>query len=42
MKQRSGKYLAYAAALTVLASVFTLYAQPDFLVRLADQMWSCF
>lgn len=30
--------------LAVLASllVFALYTQPDFMVMLADQMWSCF
>lgn len=25
-----------------LLGVFTLYQEPDFLVQLADQLWSCF
>lgn len=31
-----------AAALAVLSGVFALYVHPDFLVTLADQIWSCF
>ena len=42
MRQRDGKYLAYAAALAVLAGVFALYTRPEFLVTLADQLWACF
>jgi hypothetical protein len=30
------------AALAVLLLVFSLYLQPDFLVMLADHVWSCF
>jgi len=26
----------------VLGSIFTLYGQPDFLVQMANQIWSCF
>lgn len=35
--------LAGAAALLVLlATVFALYTQPEFMVMLADQVWACF
>lgn len=33
--------LATLAAL-VLAGVFFLYTQPDFMVQMANQLWSCF
>lgn len=33
---------AYAGALAVLLAVFAAYTRPDFLVTLADQLWSCF
>ena len=33
---------AYATALAVLLAVFAAYTRPDFLVTLADQLWSCF
>ena len=29
-------------AVLVLLAVFALYAQPGFMVMLADQMWACF
>mgnify|MGYP006271996857 CR=1 FL=1 len=29
-------------ALAALLLVFSLYLQPDFLVMLADHVWSCF
>ncbi len=32
----------WAGAAAVLAGVFALYARPDFLVTLADQLWACF
>ena len=28
--------------LAVLAGVFALYLQPDFLLTLANQVWACF
>jgi hypothetical protein len=28
--------------LAVLGSIFTLYGEPDFLVQMANQIWSCF
>ena len=42
MKPRIRTLLAYAAALVVLAGVFTLYTQPALMVTLADQVWACF
>jgi hypothetical protein len=36
---RAAIWLAVALA---LAGVFMLYAQPAFLVMLADQLWACF
>ncbi len=34
-------WLLWLALLTLLLAVFGLYMQPDFLVTLADQLWSC-
>lgn len=34
--------LAYGAAVLVLLAVFALYTRPDFLVTLANEVWSCF
>lgn len=31
-----------ALAAAVLAGVFFLYTQPDFMVQMANQLWSCF
>ncbi len=39
-KLRMGAALALAAA--VLALVFGLYARPDFMLQMANQLWSCF
>lgn len=36
------KWLAYGAAVLVLLGVFALYTRPDFLVTLANEVWSCF
>ena len=33
---------AYAAALAVVLAVFALYLRPEFVVMMADQLWSCF
>ena len=30
------------AGAAVLALVFLLYAEPDFVVMMADQVWACF
>jgi hypothetical protein len=34
--------LAWAAVLAALLATFALYQRPDFLVNLADRVWSCF
>ncbi len=36
------KIVAYTAAVLACAGVFMLYMQPEFMVTLADQLWSCF
>lgn len=36
------RWIAFAAALTVLLAVFALYLEPDFMRTLADQVWACF
>lgn len=36
------RFLVYAAVAAALAGVFALYTRPEFLVNLADQLWSCF
>jgi hypothetical protein len=38
----SKKMLIRVAALVVLATVFAMYVQPDFMVQMANQVWSCF
>jgi hypothetical protein len=42
MTPRPRVLLAYAAALSALAGVFGLYARPDLLVTLSEQIWACF
>jgi hypothetical protein len=38
-----GKSLLFVAvAALVLAAVFLLYIQPDFMLQMANQMWACF
>ncbi|WP_280177164.1 hypothetical protein [Lampropedia puyangensis] len=34
--------LALSFALGVLGAVFFLYTSPELMVRLAEQLWSCF
>ncbi len=36
------KLVWMATALAVLLGVFGLYLQPDFMVQMANQIWSCF
>lgn len=36
------KIVTWAASLTALLAVFALYTRPDFLLTLANQVWSCF
>ena len=33
---------AWAVGLALLAAVFALYLQPDMMLSLATQLWSCF
>ena len=34
--------LAWATALAALLATFALYQRPDFLMDMADRLWSCF
>ncbi|MGC4366353.1 hypothetical protein [Hydrogenophaga sp. R2] len=36
------RLLIAAAAVAALLATLALYTRPDFMVRLADQLWSCF
>ena len=36
------KLMLWTLAVMVLLAVFTLYTRPDFLITVADQVWSCF
>lgn len=36
------KVTLHGLALLALAAVFLAYLRPDFLVSMADQLWSCF
>ena len=36
------RVLSFAGAAAVLAGVFALYLDPDFMVTLAQQLWACF
>lgn len=36
------RMLIRLAALVALATVFAMYTQPDFMVQMANQVWSCF
>ncbi len=36
------KVALHSLALCVLVAVFVTYLRPDFLVSMADQLWSCF
>ena len=42
MKPLAIKALAWAAVALALLGTLTLYQRPEFLVNLADQLWSCF
>ncbi|WP_269148688.1 hypothetical protein [Hydrogenophaga crassostreae] len=42
MKPAIIKAFAFGAAALALLGTFALYNRPDFLVNLADQLWSCF
>ena len=36
------KAVVFGAVLCVLLAVFSLYARPDFMLTLANEVWSCF
>jgi len=36
------RVLIWSSAVLVLLAVFSMYQRPDFLLTLADQLWSCF
>jgi len=36
------RWLGLAVAALLCLAVFGLYTAPDFMVRLADQVWACF
>jgi hypothetical protein len=36
------RLLAWTGVVLALLGTFALYDRPDFLVNLADQVWSCF
>ena len=38
----SHKVLLFATMAGVLALVFAMYARPDFVMTLANQVWGCF
>ncbi len=42
MKPLTLRVLAWTAAAVGLLATLSLYSHPDFLVSLADQIWSCF
>jgi hypothetical protein len=42
MKQVAIKALMWSTVAMALLGTLTLYQRPDFLVSLADQLWSCF
>jgi hypothetical protein len=42
MKPLALKALAWFVVALALLGTLTLYQRPDFLVGLADQLWSCF
>lgn len=36
------KFIASIAVITGLAAIFTLYGRPEFLMTIANQLWTCF
>lgn len=42
MKRLALKVLVWTVVALALLGTLTLYQRPDFLVKLADQLWSCF
>ena len=42
MRPLTTRLLVWTGVALVLMGTLALYNQPDFLVNLADQLWSCF
>lgn len=42
MKPLATRAMVWAGVLAVLLGTLALYNRPDFLVDLANQLWSCF
>lgn len=42
MRPAAIRAMVWAAVALALAGTWALYQRPDFLVNLADQLWSCF
>jgi hypothetical protein len=42
MKPLATRLLVWTGAALALLGTLALYNRPDFLVNLADQLWSCF
>lgn len=42
MKPLAAKALMWSGVALALLGTLSLYNRPDFLVSLADQLWSCF
>lgn len=42
MKSLAVKALLWTGVMLALLGTLALYNRPDFLVNLADQLWSCF
>jgi hypothetical protein len=42
LRSRLASGLAMALAATVLVLVFGLYSRPDFMLQMANELWSCF
>ena len=40
--QAATGWIAWSAIALALGATLALYLRPDFLVTLADQLWSCF
>ena len=40
--KNGSKFLLYLTAISVLLAVFAMYTRPNFLLTLANQVWSCF
>jgi hypothetical protein len=36
------RVLAWTLVLAATGGAFTMYAQPEFMVQLSNQMWACF